>query len=70
MFGLAHRAVLLAPAEDAFDHRPTRLRQAVALVPRGTSIDGALAALAGCGDAGVTCHCSGHVAAGAFCRYP
>src|SRR5580704_3378192 len=51
MFGLAHRAVLLAPAEDAFGHCPTRLRQAVALVPRGASIDGALAALAGCGDA-------------------
>jgi hypothetical protein len=25
MFGLAHRAVLLAPAEDAFNHRPARL---------------------------------------------
>ena len=56
MFGLAHRAVLLAPAEDAFGHCPTRLRQAAALVPRGTSIDGALAALAGCGDAVVLCH--------------
>src|SRR5436190_23294034 len=56
MFGLAHRAVLLAPAEDAFGHRPTRLRQAVALVPRGTSIYGALAALAGCDDAVVLCH--------------
>ena len=32
MFGLAHRAVLLAPAEDAFDHRPTRLRHAIAFV--------------------------------------
>ncbi len=47
MFGLAHRAVLLAPAEDAFGHRPARLRNAVAFVPRGASIDGALAALAG-----------------------
>ena len=26
MFGLAHRAVLLASTEDAFDHRPARLR--------------------------------------------
>src|SRR6266436_5414513 len=41
MFGLAHRAVLLAPAEDAFDHRPTRLRHAIAFVPRGASVDGA-----------------------------
>src|SRR6266567_2476925 len=47
MFGLAHRAVLLAPAEDAFGHRPARLRHAVAFVPRGASIDGAVAALAG-----------------------
>ena len=47
MFGLAHRAVLLAPAEDAFGHRPARLRHAVALVPRGASVDGALARLAG-----------------------
>jgi hypothetical protein len=33
MFGLAHRAVLLTPAEDAFDHRPARLRHAIAFVP-------------------------------------
>src|SRR6266487_1747083 len=56
MFGLAHRAVLLAPAEDAFGHRPARLRNAVAFVPRGTSVDGALAALAGYGDAVVPRH--------------
>src|SRR5262249_13313998 len=56
MFGLTHRAMLLAPAEDAFNHRPARLRQAVALVPRGASVDGTLAALAGCGDAVVLCH--------------
>ena len=42
MFGLAHRAVLLAPTEDAFDHRAARLRHAVAFVPRGASVDGAL----------------------------
>jgi hypothetical protein len=41
MLGLAHRAVLLAPAEDAFGHRPAGLRHAVALVPRGASVDGA-----------------------------
>src|SRR5262249_57717734 len=56
MFGLTHRAMLLAPAEDAFNHRPARLRQAVALVPRGASVVGTLAALAGCGDAVVLCH--------------
>jgi hypothetical protein len=33
--------VLLAPAEGAFDHRPTRLRHAIAFVPRGASVDGA-----------------------------
>src|SRR5712672_2254023 len=51
MFGLAHRAVLLAPAEDAFDHRSTRLRHAIAFVPRGASVDGAPTTLAGCRDA-------------------
>ncbi len=51
MFCLAHRAMLFAPAEDAFGHRPARLRHAVAFVPRGASVDGALAALAGRGDA-------------------
>ena len=56
MFGLAHRAVLLAPAEDAFGHRPARLRHAITLVPRGASVDGAVAALAGCGDAVVLRH--------------
>src|SRR6202140_3837606 len=56
MFGLAHRAVLLAPAEDAFDHRPAGLRYAIAFVPRGASVDGALPALAGCGDAVVLHH--------------
>src|SRR5580704_10993723 len=56
MFGLAHRAVLLAPAEDAFDHRSTRLRHAIAFVPRGASVDGAPTTLAGCGDAVVLRH--------------
>ena len=44
MFGLAHGAVLLAPAEDAFDHRTARLRHAIAIVPRGAGVDGAAAA--------------------------
>src|SRR6266436_1113348 len=56
MLGLAHCTVLFAPAEDAFGHRPARLRDAVALVPRGSSVDGAAATLAGCGDAVVLCH--------------
>src|ERR1700735_4604181 len=56
MLGLAHRAVLLAPAEDAFDHRPTRLRHAIAFVPCGASVDGAPTTLAGCGDAVVLRH--------------
>src|SRR5262252_8346242 len=46
VLGLAHCAVLFAPAEDAFGHRPARLRHAVALVPRGASVDGAAATLA------------------------
>src|SRR6516165_4110318 len=47
MLGLAHCTVLFAPAKDAFGHRPARLRDAVALVPRGASVDGAAATLAG-----------------------
>src|SRR5580704_7028999 len=56
MLGLAHRAVLLAPAENAFGHRPARLRHVVAFVSRGASVDGALPTLAGCGDAVVLRH--------------
>src|SRR6267142_2324314 len=33
MFGLAHGAVLLAPTEDALDHRPARLRHAITRMP-------------------------------------
>src|SRR6516225_9860467 len=47
VLGLTHCTVLFAPAEDAFGHRPARLRDAVALVPRGASVDGAAATLAG-----------------------
>ena len=56
MLGLAHRAVLLAPAEDALDHRAARLRHAIAFVARGPLVDGAAAALAGLGDAVVLRH--------------
>src|ERR1700730_12093669 len=56
MFGLAHRAVLLAPAEDAFDHRPAGLRHAIAFVPRGASVDGALTTVSASGDAVVLRH--------------
>src|SRR3989304_3448333 len=49
MFGLAHCAVLLAPAEDAFDHGAARLRHAIALVSGSALVDGALAALTGLG---------------------
>ena len=47
VLGLAHCTVLFAPAEDAFGHRSAGLRRAVALVPRGASVDGAAATLAG-----------------------
>ena len=49
MLGLAHGAVLLAPAEDALDHGPARLGDAVADVPGGALVDGAGAAPAGLG---------------------
>src|SRR2546426_9171870 len=56
VLGLARCTVLFAPAEAAFGHRPARLRDAVALVPRGASVAGAAATLAGCGDAVLLCH--------------
>ena len=43
MLGLAHRPVLLAVAEDAFDHRAAALRHAIALMPCGAPVDGAFA---------------------------
>ena len=63
MFGLTHRTVLLAPAEDAFDHRATRLRHAIAFVPGGAFIDGAATALAGFGRAIVLRHMRCDIAA-------
>jgi len=56
MFGLAHRTVLLAPTEDAFDHGAARLRHSIAFMSRGAFVDGALATFAGFGDAIVLCH--------------
>ena len=61
MFGLAHRTVLLAPTEDALDHRPARLRHAVPRMPRGSFVDGAVAVLAGFGDRLVLRHMRCHV---------
>jgi hypothetical protein len=49
MPGLAHGAVLLAPSEDALDHCPARLGDAVADVAGGALVDGAGAPLAGLG---------------------
>src|SRR5262249_52344639 len=51
MFGLAHRAVLLAPAEDAFGHFAASLRDLVADVASRTRIDRTPAPLAGLGEA-------------------
>ena len=51
MFCLAHRTVLLAPTEDAFDHRTARLRHSIAFVSRGAFVDSALATFAGLGGA-------------------
>src|SRR3982751_6326629 len=56
MFGLAHGAMLLAPPEDALDHRPARLRHGISPMPRGSFVDGAVAGLAGLGDGLVLCH--------------
>jgi hypothetical protein len=57
MFYFAHCAMLLAPTEVAFDHRPARLRHAIALAARGPFVDGAPAALASFGDAVVLLTC-------------
>src|SRR6201981_485350 len=51
MFGLAHRAVLLAPAEDALGHLSAGLRDLIADVTGGARIDRAPAPLAGLGEA-------------------
>ena len=51
MIGLAHRAILLAPAEDAFGHLSTGLRDLVADVAGRARIDRTPAPLAGLGEA-------------------
>ena len=51
MFSLAHRAVLLAPAEDAFGHFAAGLRDLVADMVGGARIDRTAAPLAGLGEA-------------------
>lgn len=56
MLGLPHRAVLFAPAEDAFDHLAPRLRHTVTLVPRRAGVDRAVAVVAGFGFGVVLCH--------------
>ncbi len=43
MFRFTHGAVLLAPSEQALDHLAFSLREGIAHVPGGTSIDGRLA---------------------------
>src|SRR3954454_9005884 len=60
VFGLAHGAMLLAPSENALDHRPARLRHAVARMPRGSFVNGAVAVPAGFGDGLVLCHMRRH----------
>jgi hypothetical protein len=45
-FVFTHRAVLLAPAENAFDHRPAALRHGIAAVPGRAAVDGAFPMLA------------------------
>jgi len=50
VFRLAHGAMLLAPSKHALDHFAFALREAVALVPGGPSVDGRLACLSGLRD--------------------
>ena len=49
MLGLAHGAALLAPAEEALDHGPAGLGDAIADVTGGALVDGAGPASAGPG---------------------
>ena len=64
MFGLAHRAVLLAPAEDTFGHLSTNLRDLVTHVACRARIDRALTPLASLGEAIVlrNMRCDAHAA--------
>src|ERR1700730_17812159 len=56
MLSLAHRAMLLAPAKDAFDHFAALLRHAIARVPCRAGIDRASPPLADFGRAIVLRH--------------
>src|SRR5437763_16827683 len=64
MLGFAHRAVLLAPTEDAFGHLSTGLRDPIADVAGRARIDRAPAPLAGLGEAVVlrNMRCDAHQA--------
>ena len=53
-------SMLLAPSENALDHRPARLRHAIPRMPRGSFVDGAVAGLAGFGDGLVLRHMRRH----------
>jgi hypothetical protein len=50
IFRLAHGAMLRAPSKHALDHFAFALREAVALVPGGPSVDGRRACLSGLRD--------------------
>ena len=56
LLGLAHRAVLLAPTENAFDRLAALLRQAITCMACGAAIDRASSQLAGLGRALVLRH--------------
>jgi hypothetical protein len=55
------RMVPCCPTEDAFDHRPARLRHTVSRMPRGSFVYGAVAGLASFGDGLVLRHMRCHV---------
>src|SRR5262249_13983372 len=61
VFCLAHRAVLLAPAEDALCHLSASLRDLIADVTGGARIDCAPTPLAGLGEAVVLRNVRRHV---------
>ncbi len=64
MPGLAHRAMLLAPSEDAFGHLSTSLRDLIAAVASRARIDRAPTPLASLGEAVVlrNMRCDAHAA--------
>src|SRR5512133_2764485 len=60
MFGLAHGTMLLAPPDNALEHRPARVRPAVPWMPCGSRVDGAVTVFAGFGDSLVLRHMRRH----------